>query len=606
VAGLVATFGSGAMTNSIEDFQKADVLLAIGTNTTECHPVIGNIIKNAVRFHGIKLIVADPRAIQLTDHSAIHLRHTPGTDIALLNGLMHVIIAEKLHDETFIKQRTEGYEELSRTAKEYTPERVEEITGVPRDEIVAAARLFGKAERACILYSMGITQHRHGTDNVMSVANLAMLTGNVGRPGTGVSPLRGQNNVQGACDMGALPNVFTGYQPVTDQDVRRKFEDAWDANISDKPGLTMTDMLPAAHDGKLKALYIIGENPLLSEADIEHAREALRRLDFMVVQDIFPSETAWLADVILPAASFAEKEGTFTNTERRVQRVRRAVNPPGEARKDWLIICQLAEKMGFNFGYTSAAQIMDEIATLTPIYGGIHYSRLDGDGLQWPCTDWHDPGTPFLHKESFKRGLGKFQPAEYHPSAELASEKYPIILTTGRVLEHWHTATMSRRAGPLLKLYPMGLAEINPRDAERLGIWEEEMVTITSERGRIEATAHITEKSPPGLIFMSFHWQEAPANILTNPVYDPVAKIPEYKVCAVRPVLAVLDRASQDNAFLAQLAENPAEALKNYELTQEEKIALTSGDIRKIESWVGKLDDRLRAWLIARLSQEKW
>lgn len=353
-------------------------------------------------------------------------------------------------------------------------------------------------------------------------------------------------------------------------------------------------------------MYIVGENPLLSEADIEHAREALRNLDFLVVQDIFPTETAWLADVILPAASFAEKEGTFTNTERRIQRVRQAILPPGEARQDWQILSQLAERMGHHFGYSSASQIMDEIASLTPIYGGIHYDRLEGAGLQWPCPDRSHPGTPFLHKDKFNRGLGKFHPIEYIPPNELTSEAYPMVLTTGRVLEHWHTATMSRRAAALRRLYPMGLAEINPVDASRLGIWEDEMVTIISERGKIETNAHISEKSPPGLIFMSFHWREAPANILTNPVIDPVAKIPEYKVCAVKPVLSVLDRAAQDNNFFAQLAKNPTEALKNYDLTPEERAALATGDIRKIESWVGKLDERLKTWLIARLTQEKW
>ncbi len=606
VVAAMAAFGDGAMSNSIEDFSKADVLFDIGSNTTECHPVIGNIIKHAVRFGGTKLIVADPRSIQLAEHAATHLRHKPGTDVALLNGLMHVIIEEGLADSTFIKQRTGGFEELAKVLKEYTPEKVEEITGIPREDIIAAARIFGQAKRACILYGMGITQHTTGTDNVKSIANLLLLTGNIGREGTGFSPLRGQNNVQGACDMGALPNVFPGYQRVDDSQVREKFEAAWGCNLSGTPGLTLTEVLPAAYDGKIKAMYIVGENPLLSEPDIEHAREALKRLDFLVVQDIFPTETAWLADVILPAASFAEKEGTFTNTERRVQRVRRAIQPPGEARKDWQILSQLAEKMGHKFGYASAAQIMDEIASLTPIYGGMHYSRLDGAGLQWPCPDTSHPGTPILHKDKFSRGLGKFHAVEYIPPHELTSDEYPVVLTTGRVLEHWHTATMSRRAGPLRKLYPMGLAEINPEDAKRLGIWEGEMVSITSERGKIEATAHITEKSAPGLIFMAFHWSEAPANILTNPAIDPVAKIPEYKVCAVKPVLSVLDRAAKDNTFLAQLAENPVEALKSYDLTKEERAALATGDIRKIESWVGKLDERLKTWLIARLAQEKW
>ncbi|MFC1957622.1 formate dehydrogenase subunit alpha [Chloroflexota bacterium] len=606
VAGAMAAFGSGAMSNSIDDLSLADVLFVIGSNTTECHPVIGNIIKQAVRFRGTKLIVADPRYIQLTNHATIHLRHKPGTDVTLLNGLMHIIIKEGLADKAFIKKRTEGFKELVKVVKRYTPEMVEEVTGVSSKDLIATARLFGHAEKACVIYSMGITQHTTGTDNVKSVANLLLLTGNMGREGTGFSPLRGQNNVQGACDLGALPNVFTGYQDVNEPRNREKFEAAWDCNLSDVPGLTMTEMLPAAHEGRIKAMYIAGENPLLSEPDIEHARESLRKLEFLIVQDIFPSETVWLADVILPAACFAEKDGTFTSTDRRVQRVRRAVAPPGEAHVDWQITCQLAQRMGHDFGYNSAAQIMDEIASLTPIYGGIHYDRLDGTGLQWPCLDRNHPGTPFLHKDKFTRGRGKFHAVEYVPPNELTSEAYPMVLTTGRVLEHWHTGTMSRKTSTLQELYPEGLAEINPADASRLGIWEGEMVSIMSGRGKIEAGAHITDKSPSGLIFMSFHWKEAPANILTNPAIDPVAKIPEYKVCAVKPVLAVLDRAAKDNEFLAKLAENPTEALQHYDLTAEERAAIGSGDIRKIEAWVGKLDERLKTWLIARLAQEKW
>jgi formate dehydrogenase alpha subunit len=606
VTAAIAAFGDGAMSNSIEDFLKADVLFVIGSNTPECHPVIGNIIKQAVRFEGTKLIVADPRSIQLASHASIHLHHKPGTDVALLNGLMHIIIKEGLADSDFIKKRTEGFPQFAEVIARYAPDEVEKITGVAKADLLAAARLFGQAEKACIIYSMGITQHTTGTDNVKSVANLLLLTGNIGREGTGFSPLRGQNNVQGACDMGALPNVFPGYQRVDNEEAREKFESAWGTHLNGTPGLTLTEIIPAAHEGRIKGLYIVGENPLLSEPAVEHAREALLNLDFLVVQDIFPTETARLADVILPAASFAEKEGTFTSTERRIQRVRRAILPPGEAREDWEILTQLAERMGHHFGYTSAAQIMDEVASLTPIYGGVHYDRFDSAGLQWPCPDRSHPGTPFLHKDRFSRGLGRFHPVEYRPPNELASKAYPMVLTTGRVLEHWHTGTMSRRVNALNELYPRGLAEINPEDANRMGILEGDAVAIASERGKIEAEVHISEKTPPGLIYLSFHWREAPANILTNPATDPVAKIPEYKVCAVKPVLAVLDRAARDNAFLAQLAENPAEALKKYDLTPEEKAALAAGDIRKIESWVGRLDERLKTWLVARLAQEKW
>lgn len=536
VPAAIAAFGDGAMSNSIEDLGKADVLFIIGSNTTECHPIIGNVIKQAVRFRGTKLIVADPRFIQLARLAHLHLGHRPGTDVALLNGLMHLILEEGLANNAFIQQRTEGFPEFAETVKKYPPELVERITGVAQADLIAAARLFGRAQRACVVYGMGITQHTTGTDNAKSIANLLLLTGNIGREGTGFSPLRGQNNVQGSCDMGALPNVFPGYQRVDNPPAREKFEKAWGASLSGTPGLTLTEMVSAAGEGRLKALYILGENPLLSEPAIEHAKEALLALDFLVVQDIFPTETAQLADVILPGASFAEKEGTFTNTERRVQRVRRAMSPPGEAREDWQILCQLAERMGHHFGYTSAAQIMDEIASLTPIYGGVHYDRLEGAGLQWPCPDRSHPGTPFLHKDRFSRGLGKFHAVEYLPPKEMPSEAYPLVLTTGRVLEHWHTGVMSRRVQALEKLYPAGLVEINPEDATRLGIGEGETVAVMSQRGRIEATAHITEKSPPGVIYLSFHWREAPANVLTNPVFDPVAKIPEYKVCAVKSV----------------------------------------------------------------------
>jgi len=488
----------------------------------------------------------------------------------------------------------------------YTPEVVEAITGVPPSDLEAAAHLFGEARSACILYGMGITQHTTGTDNVKSVANLLLLTGNIGREGTGFSPLRGQNNVQGACDMGALPNVYSGYQRVDNTAVRMKFEAAWECKLNDHPGRTVTEIADSILKGDTKGLYVMGENPMLSEPNLEHTRQALEKIEFLVVQDIFLSETAWLADVVFPAAAFAEKDGTFTNTERRIQRIRQALMPPGEAKADWEIISALAEKMGQPLGCRSASQIMEEIASLTPIYGGIRFDRLDHDGLQWPCPDTSNPGTPFLYQDGFARGRGKFHAVGYKPPAESISEGYPLILTTGRVLEHWHTGTMSRRSKVLNELNPSGVVEMHPSDAAKLGLIEHDLIVVASERGRLEAPLHITEKSPPGLVFMPFHWSEAAANVLTNDALDPVAKIPEYKVSAVNAVLAVLDRAAQENAFLARLAENPAEALKEYDLTAEEKAALMSGDIRKVESWLGKLDERLRTWLMLRLSQEKW
>jgi formate dehydrogenase alpha subunit len=536
VVGGIAAFGQGAMSNSYSDFEKTEFFFVIGSNTTECHPIIGSLIKRRVRFGGAKLIVADPRSIELGEYAAVRLPHKPGTDVALLNGLMHVIIRDGIEDKEFIQERTEGFEDMRQLVEGFNPEVVEAITGVSKADLEAAARLFGEAKSACILYGMGITQHTTGTDNVKSVANLLLLTGNIGREGTGFSPLRGQNNVQGACDMGALPNVYPGYQRVDDPAVRMKFETAWGCKLSDWPGMAVTEIASAILKGNIKGLYIMGENPMLSEPNLEHFRQALEKVELLVVQDIFLSETAWLADVVLPGAAFAEKDGTFTNTERRVQRIRQALMPPGEAKADWEIISALAKKMGRPFDYQSAGQVMDEIASLTPIYGGIHFDRLDNDGLQWPCPDASHPGTSFLYQDGFARGRGKFHALDYIPPAESISKKYPLVLTTGRVLEHWHTGTMSRRSNVLNELYPSGVVEMSPIDAARLGFVEGDLLVVTSKRGWVEAPVRITEKSPPGVVFMPFHWREAAANILTNDALDPLAKIPEYKVSAVNAV----------------------------------------------------------------------
>jgi len=409
VVGLVQSFGSGAMTNSFDDLAKADLLFVIGSNTTECHPITGRIIRQRVKFGGAKLIVADPRAIKLSELANVYLGHKPGTDVALLNAMMHVIIKENLYDKEFVEERTEGFEQLAEAVKGYTPETAEKITGVAKADVVKAARLFAGTEKAAILYGMGITQHTTGTDNVKSLANLLMLTGNVGREGTGISPLRGQNNVQGACDMGALPSVFPGYQPVDNPDVRLKFESAWGCTLSDKSGLPVTEMVEAASRGKLKAMYVVGENPMMSEPYLGHAQRAMEKLEFLIVQDIFPTETAVIADVVLPATLFAEKDGTFTNTERRVQKLRKAINPPGEAKPDWQIVSTLAKMMGYRFSCKNAEGIMEEIASLTPIYRGIHHDRLDGCGLQWPCVNRLDPGTPIIHQGTFTCGLGRFE-----------------------------------------------------------------------------------------------------------------------------------------------------------------------------------------------------
>ena len=533
VAGLASSYGSGAMTNSIAEIEDADVILVTGSNTTETHPIISIRVKRAVR-KGAKLIVADPRKIDLTKYATLWLSQNPGTDVAWLNGMMHIIIEEGLWDEDYVKTRTENFEALRETVKKYTPDFVESITGVPKDDLIKAARIYASGKKAIILFAMGITQHTTGTDNVKSIANLAMLCGNVGIESGGVNPLRGQNNVQGACDMGALPNVFPGYQSVSDQTPLSKFETAWDRELPGNPGLTVVEMMKAAEEGKIRAMYIMGENPMISDPDLKHVEAALEKLGFLVVQDIFLTETAELADVVLPGVTFAEKDGTFTNTERKVQRIRQAINPVGDARPDWQIICQLASRMGYEMNYLHPSQIMEEIAELTPSYGGMDYDRLDNGGLQWPCPDREHPGTRYLHKDRFTRGLGLFQAVEYIPPAETPDEDYPYVLSTRRVYYHFHTGSMTRRCQGLDEIYPDALAEINPSDAKELGVEDGAKVKVTSRRGEVEVEAQVTERVPRGTIFMSFHFGEAAANVLTNPALDPVSKIPEYKVCAVR------------------------------------------------------------------------
>ena len=534
VAGLAMSFGSGAMTNSINEIRNAGCILAIGTNTTEAHPIVGLGVKRAVN-NGAKLIVADPREIDLVRFSHIWLRHKPGSDVALLMGMAKVIVDERLLDNSFIKERCENFEAFKKSLKGFSLEFAQEATGVEKEKLVEAARIYATEKPSSILYCLGITEHSHGTDNVIALANLAMLTGNIGKPSAGVNPLRGQNNVQGACDMGCLPEVYPGYQSVTDPDIRTKFEAAWGCKLNPTPGLTMTEMFDAAYRGELKALYIIGENPLLSEPDISHAREALEKLEFLVVQDIFLTETAKLADVVLAGASFAEKDGTFTNTERRVQRVRQAIAPVGNSKPDWWITNQLGQRLGAKgFEFSQPSEIMEEITSLTPSYGGISYKRLEGGGLQWPCPTKDHPGTPILHTQQFTRGKGRFIPVEYKPPMELPDKKYPLVLTTGRSLYQYHTGTMTRKVEGLNVLKGEGEVELNPADASKLRIKDGEKVKVSSRRGEVLAKARVTETSPVGVVFMTFHFAESPTNMLTNPALDPVAKIPEYKVCAVR------------------------------------------------------------------------
>jgi formate dehydrogenase alpha subunit len=534
VAGLAASFGSGAMTNSISEIKDAACILVIGSNTSAGHPVIALEIKKAVR-NGGRLIIANPREIELCQHADVWLRHAPGSDVALLMGMMRIMLDEGLADLSFVSECCDNFDAFKESLNNFELDFVEKVTGVPRDTIIEAARLYATCKPATIIYAMGITQHSHGTDNVLAVANLAMLTGNMGRPSSGVNPLRGQNNVQGACDMGALPNVYTGYQRVDNPDIQKKFEIAWRSDLNPKPGLTLTEILDAAYEGKIKALYVMGENPILSDADANHTEKALKKLEYLVVQDLFLTETAKLADVVLPAVSFAEKDGTFTNTERRIQRVRKAIEPVGASEPDWLILCQLARKMSDNdFDFESPAEIMEEIARLTPSYGGVTYERLEECGLQWPCPTKDHPGTPILHVGRFVCGLGKFTPLQYRPPAELPDKEYPLVLTTGRNLYHFHTGTMTRKVTGLNAIEPEGVVEINPADASSLKIKDGDRVKVISRRGEVSAKTKITEKAPPKVVYMTFHFAESAANLLTNTAVDPIAKIPEFKVAAVR------------------------------------------------------------------------
>jgi formate dehydrogenase alpha subunit len=535
VAGLAAAFGSGAMTNTIGDIEEADVILVTGSNTSENHPVISSAVKRAVTRRGAKLIVVDPRRIAITRFASRWLRQNPGTDVAWINGMMNVIIAEGLYDREFVESRTTGFEALRQTVDKYTPELVESIAGIPAADLAAAARLYAGAGSSSILYCMGITQHTNGTNNVKSLANLAMLCGHLGMAGGGVNPLRGQNNVQGACDMGGLPNVFSGYQNVADAAARQRMEAAWNVSgLPEKPGLKVTEMLPAAHDGRFKALYIIGENPLVSDADLNHAEASLQHLEFLVVQDIFLTETARLADVVLPSACFAEKEGTFSNTERRVQRVRKAVEPPGEARDDWRIICEIATRMGYPMGYDSSREVMDEIRRVTPSYAGVSYERIEHEGLHWPCPNEEHPGTPILHREQFTIGKGVFHAIDYQPPAEAVDGDYPLYLTTGRVLYHYHTGTMTMKTGGLNEIAPECFVEISSEDARRFGVSHGAVVDVASRRGRIRARVQVSGKAVAGTVFLPFHFAQAAANRLTNAALDPVSGIPEFKVCAVK------------------------------------------------------------------------
>jgi formate dehydrogenase alpha subunit len=562
VTGLGMAFGSGAMTNPIHDIRHADCVFITGSNTAESHPVISYEVVRAVKS-GANLLIIDPRRVPLVDHATLWLQPKPGTDEFVFLAMAHVILREGWADQEFIQTRTEGFDAFEESVKQFTPEIAELQSGVPAEKIELAARMYAWGERrnqlsisglqspvshrghSTILYAMGITQRTNGTELVLALANLALLTGQIGKPSTGINPLRGQSNVQGACDVGALPDVFPGYQKVTVTDACKRVSDEWRVPVSDKPGLTVVEMMRAALDKKLRAMYVMGENPMLSDPDLTHVEAGLKTLDTLIVQDIFLTETAQLAHIILPAAAWLEKDGTFTNTERRVQLLTPVLTPPGACKTDWDIVCELGKRVdkqlrgavtnAAHWEFKNTAAIMDELARVTPIYHGVRHDRLHGKGLCWPVPDANHPGTPVLHTERFSRGLGKFHALIPQLPHEQTDAEYPLILSTGRILYQYHTGTMTRRSEGLAWREPRGYAEINPADAEKIGLRDGGWVMIKSRRGQVRTQARIGERVPPGVVFYSFHWKEGPANVLTHSNgLDPYAKIPEFKVSAVR------------------------------------------------------------------------
>jgi formate dehydrogenase alpha subunit len=542
VTGLQLSIGSSAMSNSIAEMENLEVFIITGSNTSETHPIIANFLKRAVRQNGAKLIVIDPRQIEMTDFATLWLRHNSGSDVALFQAMAQVIVQEKLYDPQFIAQRTEGFDDYIQSLEAFTPEWAEKVTGVPADQIRQAARLYASAERAAIYWGMGISQSTHGTDNTLALVNLALMCGHVGKPGTGLNPLRGQNNVQGCSDSGGLPNVFTAYQPVTDPEIRTRFENTWGVALNPTPGLTATEIIDNAALGKVRTMYIIGENPMMSEPNQNHVRHALEQLEFLVCQDIFINETGELADVILPAVSFAEKDGTFTNTDRRVQRCRAALPPLGDSRPDWQILCDLGQRiesrlgiqLSAGFDYQHPEQIWEEMRQLTPDFWGIDYARLEREGgVHWPCPSFEHPGTPYLFAEEFPRGRGKFWQIEFGTQSELPDEEFPFNLSTGRVLYHWSGSTMTGNSS-IEQVFPEAICEMHPDDAAELGLEENDWVKVSSRRGSITLRVLVTGRSPRGMVFIPFHFAEAAANLLTLDKLDPRAKIPDYKTTAVK------------------------------------------------------------------------
>ncbi|MGN6734096.1 MAG: formate dehydrogenase subunit alpha [Candidatus Binatia bacterium] len=546
VVALQMALGTSAMSNTAAEVVHSDVFLVTGSNTAETHPIIALQMKAAVEKHGAKLIVVDPRRVEMVNWAALWLPEKPGTDVPLFSAMAHVIVKERLYNEDFIHRRTEGFDDFCKSIERFTPEYAEAISGVERNLIVQAARLYATAKTAAIYWALGIPEHSHGTDNAMTLIHLALLTGHIGRQGTGLNPLRGQNNVQGASDSGAMPWHYPGYQRVDEDASGRKFEQAWNiepGGLNRRLGLTTTEIMSAVGPGGVRALHIMGENPMMSEPNLNHTRHMIEQLEFLSVQDLFINESGAYADVFLPAASWAEKEGTFTNTDRRVQRVRKALEPRGQARADWEIICDLAERIEKKLGrsksafwaYQRPAEVLEEMGRVVPEYAGVKYQRIERQGVQTPVWDDNHPGTPFLFAETFPRGRGKFYDVEYIPSVEMADEEYPFILTTGRLLEHWHGGTLTRHS-KLDDLYPQARIEINPGDGARLKIEDGQTVRVSSRRGTVVLRAWLTQRTTVGVVFIPMHFAEAAANLLTIDALDPLAKIPEYKACAVNIV----------------------------------------------------------------------
>ncbi len=536
VAALLEMLGSGAVSNPVADVADADVIIVIGARPTVNHPVAATFMKNAAKA-GAKLILMDPYRSDLARHADHYLQFRPDTDVPMLNSLMYTIIKEDLYNKEFVTARTEGFEKLKATVMDYSPETVAPVCGIDAETLKTVARTYATARAAIVFWGMGISQHTHGTDNARCLISLALLTGQIGRPGTGLHPLRGQNNVQGASDVGLIPMVYPDYQPVNDQQAREKFESLWHTDLDPRPGLTVVEIVNAIHDGTISGMYIMGENPAMSDPDLHHARSALKKLKHLVVQDIFFTETASFADVVLPASAFPEKTGTFTNTDRRVQLGRQAVDPPGDARQDLWIIQEMARRIGLDWPVLTPEDVFEEMRLAVPSIGGMTWERLEREeSLTYPLPNEGDAGEPVIFTDSFPTddGLGRFVPAQYKSAEELPDGNYPFVFTTGRILEHWHTGSMTRRASMLDALEPIPVAHLHPDDIARIGAIAAHSIKITSRRGEITALARSDHGVQRGTIFMAFCFREAAANLLTNPVLDPYGKIPEFKFCAVK------------------------------------------------------------------------